>query len=133
MHPQDAEAARTCCSWSCGEQEGHCSTLSSTGYQGAASTSAVMIFVANPNHGSAVRAGMTEMSQLVRQGAPQSKSFCAQTQKDDEVYVTLQMTVTVHHHLSIVGKFCPQKSSAPSLPAQLLLKKPVPQTRCFSV
>lgn len=41
VHPQDAEAARTCCSWCCG---GHCSTLSSSGCQGAASSSVFMIF-----------------------------------------------------------------------------------------
>lgn len=37
------------------------------------------------------------------QDAPESKSFCAQTQKDDEVSVPLWGTVAVHHHLSIVG------------------------------
>lgn len=58
---------------------GHCSTLSSSGCQGAASSSAFMIFLANPSRGSAVRAGMTQLSHrcLTVQGflCPHSKGW----------------------------------------------------------
>lgn len=77
--------------------------------------------MAIPSHGSAVRAGRTLLSQLVRQDVPQSESFCAQAREDDKAQVSLWGTVAVHHRLSIVGG--QEESSALSLPAQPLQKK----------
>lgn len=88
-------------------------------------------FLANPSHGSAARAGMTQLSHRCPtvQGflCPDSKGWRGSGYPSGDS----GCTSSPQHRGWAGGKFCPQKSSAPILPAPP--KKPVPQTCCFSV